>query len=198
VSDSRRRQVGPLAGRARTQLRRGSEMAGARVVRGLGVPALFAITLSAVVSALYVTVGVVAEDALGLTPLVFLLAGLFQVATILTYLEGSSLHREPGGASSLARYAFNEFWSFVAGWAILLDYLIVMAIAAIAITRYLAAFWGQTDEGIVQIAIMASCFAFIVTFLTGIASARGGTGGSPVYLTTSTSSTVMRPLSTMR
>jgi basic amino acid/polyamine antiporter, APA family len=137
-------------------------MAGARVVRGLGVPALFAITLSAVVSALYVTVGVVAEDALGLTPLVFLVAGLFQVATILTYVEGSSLHPEPGGASSLARYAFNEFWSFVAGWAILLDYLIVMAIAAIAITRYLAAFWGQTDEGIVQIAILASCFAFIV------------------------------------
>jgi APA family basic amino acid/polyamine antiporter len=137
-------------------------MAGARVVRGLGQPALFAITLSAVVSALYVTVGVVAEDALGLTPVVFLVAGLFQVSTILTYLEGSALHPERGGASSLARYAFDEFWSFVAGWAILLDYLIVMAIGVIAITRYLAAFWGQADEGVVQIAIITGCLMFIV------------------------------------
>ena len=48
-----------------------------------------------------------------------------------TYVEGSSLHPERGGASTFARYAFNELWSFVAGWAILLDYLIVMAIGAV-------------------------------------------------------------------
>ena len=45
-----------------------------------------------------------------------------------TYVEGNSLHPERGGASTFARYAFDELWSFVAGWAILLDYLIVMAI----------------------------------------------------------------------
>ena len=49
----------------------------------------------------------------------------------MTYVEGSSLHPERGGASTFARYAFDEFWSFVAGWAILLDYLIVMAIGAV-------------------------------------------------------------------
>ena len=162
MSDPRRRPGPPLAGRARHQLRRGSELAGARVVRGLGEPALFAITLSAVVAALYVTVGVVAEDALGLTPVVFLVAGLFLVSTILTYIEGSSLHPERGGASSIARYAFNELWSFLAGWAILLDYMIVMAIAAIAITHYLAAFWGAADDGAAQVAIVAGCFAFVV------------------------------------
>ena len=54
-----------------------------------------------------------------------------------TYVEGRSLHPERGGASTFARYAFDEFWSFVAGWAILLDYLIVMAIAAVAIIHYL-------------------------------------------------------------
>ena len=48
-----------------------------------------------------------------------------------TYVEGSSLHPERGGASTFARYAFDELWSFVAGWAILLDYLIVMAIGAV-------------------------------------------------------------------
>jgi basic amino acid/polyamine antiporter, APA family len=176
VSDSRRRAAPALAGRARDELRRRSEFAGARVVRGLGEPALFAITLSAVVAGLYVTVGVVAEDALGLTPVVFLVAGLFLVATLLTYIEGSSLHVERGGASSIARYAFNEFWSFVAGWAILLDYMIVMAISAIATTHYVAGIWGAADDGAVQIAILAACFAFVVgQNIRGLTAERLGT-----------------------
>ena len=176
MSDERRRNGPALAGRARDQLRRGSDFAGARVVRGLGEPALFAITLSAVVAGLYVTVGVVAEDALALTPVVFLVAGLFLVATILTYLEGSSLHPERGGASSLARYAFNEFWSFVAGWAILLDYMIVMAIGSIAITHYLAGLWGAANDGIAQVAIVAICFVFVVgQNVRGLSAERLGT-----------------------
>ena len=62
---------------------------------------------------------------------------------MLTYVEGSSLHPERGGASVFARYAFDELWSFIAGWAILLDYLIVMAIGAFAVSHYLAAFWAD-------------------------------------------------------
>jgi APA family basic amino acid/polyamine antiporter len=132
------------------------------VVRGLGEPAIFAITLSAVVAGLYITIGAVAEDALGLTPVVFLVAALFLVATLLTYIEGSSLHPERGGASSLARYAFNEFWSFVAGWAILLDYMIVMAIASLAITKYLSALWGPADEAPAEPILIGLCFAFVI------------------------------------
>jgi basic amino acid/polyamine antiporter, APA family len=176
VSDSRRTDGSALAGRARDQLRRGSELAGAQVVRGLGEPALFAITLSAVVSGLYITVGVVAEDALGLTPVVFLVAGLFLVATLLTYIEGSSLHPERGGASSVARYAFNEFWSFLAGWAILLDYMIVMAIGAIAITNYVAGVWDVADEGGAHVAIVSVCFAFVIAQnIRGLTAERLGT-----------------------
>ena len=68
-----------------------------------------------------------------------------------TYVEGNSLHPERGGASTFARYAFDELWSFIAGWAILLDYLIVMAIGAVAISDYLAAFWGELDEGVIEV-----------------------------------------------
>ena len=89
----------------------------------------------------------VAGRALGLTPLVFLLAGVFFAVTLATYVEGSSLHIERGGASTFARYAFDEFWSFVAGWAILLDYLIVMAMGAVVISEYLSVFWNELDEG---------------------------------------------------
>ena len=35
----------------------------------------------------------------------------------------------------------------MAGWAILLDYLIVMAIGAVVISEYLTVFWNGLDEG---------------------------------------------------
>ena len=41
------------------------------------------------------------------------------------------MHPERGGASTFARYAFDELVAFVAGWAFLLDYLIVMALARV-------------------------------------------------------------------
>jgi APA family basic amino acid/polyamine antiporter len=148
-------------GRVREQLRRGSEGAGARIARGLGAPALFAIALSAVGSSIYFALGVVSGDALGLTPLAYLAAGAFFVLTMLTYVEGNSLHPERGGASTFARYAFNELISFIAGWAILLDYLIVMAIGAFAVAHYLAAFWGAADDGLAEIVISAGTIAWV-------------------------------------
>jgi APA family basic amino acid/polyamine antiporter len=153
---------------ARGRLARGSARAEQRIIRGLGEPALFAITLSAIVSALFFALGVVARDALGLTPVAFLLAGGLFVLTMATYVEGNSLHPERGGASTFARYAFDEFWSFVAGWAILLDYLIVMALAAVSISDYLAAFWGELDDGLPELAITALSVTFVAA-----ANARG-------------------------
>ncbi len=152
------------AERARAGLRRGSERAGraeARISRGLGEPALFAILLSSVVSGLFMVLGEVADDALGLTPVAFLVSGLLFVFTIATYVEGSSLHPERGGASTFARYAFDELWSFIAGWAILLDYLIVMAIGAVAISDYLAVFWTGLDEGILEVVIAGLAMLFV-------------------------------------
>jgi APA family basic amino acid/polyamine antiporter len=142
-------------------LRRGSERTRVLMAHTLGEPALFAITLSAVVSAIFVSLGVVAGRALGLTPLVFLLSGVFFAVTMATYVEGSSLHIERGGASTFARYAFNEFWSFIAGWAILLDYLIVMAIGAVVISEYLTVFWTELDEGILPDLIAGAALLFV-------------------------------------
>ncbi len=146
--------------RVRAGLARGTETE-ARVARGLGEPALFAVALSAVVSSIYFGLGIVARDALALTPVVYAAAGLFFVATMLTYVEASSLHPERGGASLFARYAFNELWSFVAGWAILLDYLIVMAIAVFAVPSYLTAFWGPTDDGVLEVALYAAVLGYV-------------------------------------
>ena len=157
---------GGAGGRAREGLRRsseglkrGSERARVLIARTLGEPALFAITLSAVVSAIFFSLGVVADRALGVTPLVFLLAGIFFAVTMATYVEGTSLHVERGGASTFARYAFDEFWSFIAGWAILLDYLIVMAIGAVVISEYLSVFWSELGEGALPLVIAGGALA---------------------------------------
>ncbi|HEX6753731.1 MAG TPA: amino acid permease [Solirubrobacterales bacterium] len=105
--------------------------------RGLGVPGLFVAVYSAVGASIYFALGVVAERGLGLTPLIFLAAGLLFVLTTLSYAEGAGMLRERGGSSSFARHAFNELIAFVAGWAILIDYLIVAALAAISVPHYL-------------------------------------------------------------
>ena len=149
------------ASKVRQTLRRSSGEAEARIARSLGEPALFAIGLSAAGSSIYFALGVVADRALGLTPVVFLIVGAFFVVTMLTYVEGNSLHPERGGASVFARYAFDELWSFVAGWALLLDYLIVMAIGAFAVSHYLAAFWGPAGEAGMEVVIAGATIAYV-------------------------------------
>ncbi|HST68818.1 MAG TPA: amino acid permease [Solirubrobacterales bacterium] len=107
------------------------------VMRGLGVPALFAAAYSSVGFSIYFALGVVADKGLGLTPLIFLAAGLLFGLTTLTYVEGGAMFRERGGSSTFARHAFNELVAFIAGWAILIDYLIVIALAALSVPHYL-------------------------------------------------------------
>jgi APA family basic amino acid/polyamine antiporter len=121
--------------------------------RSLGSPALFAIVYSTVASALYVVLGSVARHALGATPIVFLIAAVFFLLTVMTYVEGASLHQERAGATVFARHAFNELWSFVAGWAILLDLVILIAITAFTATNYLAVFWSPLGHGTVELVV---------------------------------------------
>ena len=127
----------------------------------VGTPAIFAIVISAVGASIYVSLGVVARDALALTPLAYVAAGLFFVVTMLTYIEGNSLHPERGGASTLARYAFDELWSFIAGWAIILDYLIVMALCALSVPHYLQVFWRHTGDAGLEILIAALVLGWV-------------------------------------
>jgi basic amino acid/polyamine antiporter, APA family len=126
--------------------------------RGLGQPALFAIIYTSVASAIYFSLGVVATRALGLTPVVYLLAGIFFALACTTYVEGASLHQDRGGATVFARYAFNELVSFVAGWMILLDYIILIAVTSFSATNYLAAFWSPLGSGTDELLL---CFAII-------------------------------------
>lgn len=130
--------------------------------RGLGVPGLFIAVYSAVGFSIYFALGVVADRGLGLTPLIFLAAGLMFALTILSYVEGGAMFRERGGSSSFARHAFNELIAFIAGWAILIDYLIVAALAAVSVPHYLEPISPRLSEagweiGIAACVIAAAC-----------------------------------------
>jgi basic amino acid/polyamine antiporter, APA family len=129
--------------------------------KSLGAPALFGIVQGFVAASVYFSVGLVAQRALGFTWLVFLAGGLLFALIVLCYVEGASLHQERGGATVIARFAFNELVSFVAGWAICLDYLILIAICAFASTDYAAVFWGPLDSGVPEFLLAASLVAFV-------------------------------------
>src|SRR5213076_1143500 len=111
-----------------------------RRVHGTG--ALFSTAYGNVGSSIYYALGVTAAFALGLTPLVFLIAGVFFSATALTYAEGTVRFPEAGGSASFARHAFNELASFGAGWAQMLNYIITIAISAFFVPHYLSIFWA--------------------------------------------------------
>jgi APA family basic amino acid/polyamine antiporter len=110
--------------------------------RVLGVNALFATAYGNVGSSIYYALGLVASFALGLTPLVFVITGVFFYMTAATYAEATTMYPEAGGSSSFARRAFNEFWSFFAAWGQMLNYTITVAISAFFVPHYFGSVIG--------------------------------------------------------
>ncbi len=109
--------------------------------RVLGTGALFSTAYGNVGSSIYYALGLVAVFALGMTPVVFLIAGLIFLATASSYTEATTMFPEAGGSSSFARQAFNEFWSSLTAWGQMLNYIITVAISAFFLPHYLGVFW---------------------------------------------------------
>jgi basic amino acid/polyamine antiporter, APA family len=109
--------------------------------RVLGTGALFSTAYGNVGSSIYYALGLVAVFALGLTPVVFLIAGLIFICTAATYTEATTMYPEAGGSSSFARQAFNEFWSALTAWGQMLNYIITVAISAFFLPHYLGVLW---------------------------------------------------------
>ncbi len=127
------------------QLKRGT------LKRVLGVFDLFAIGYGDLGSSIYYALGVTALFALGATPIALGLAGVVFICTALTYAEMSSAFHESGGSASFARHAFNDLISFIAGWGLLLDYIVTIAISAFAVGPYLAYFFADLHNTPIQL-----------------------------------------------
>jgi APA family basic amino acid/polyamine antiporter len=113
-----------------------------RLRRVIDAPSLFAIGYGEIASSIYFALGVVALHALGFTPAVLLVAGAYFALVSLSYVEGTTAIRETGGAATFVRKAFNDFAGFVTGWALFLDYLIVIALSALFLPHYLGSAIG--------------------------------------------------------
>ncbi len=107
------------------------------LVRSLSSGSLASVAYGEVGSSIYFALGIIALFALGLTPWVLLAVGALFMLVALSYAEGTAAIPETGGAAMLARRAFNDPIGFLTGWLLLLDYAIVIALAALFTPHYL-------------------------------------------------------------
>ena len=112
-----------------------------RLRRVLGIPAVFSAGYGNVGSSIYYALGIVALVAMGATPVALGIAGILFIFTALTYAEGTAALPEAGGSASFARHGFNDLAGFVAGWALMLSYIVTISISAFTIPPYLGYFW---------------------------------------------------------
>jgi APA family basic amino acid/polyamine antiporter len=129
--------------------------------RSLGVTGLFSAGYGDVGSSIYYGLGVVALAAAGFTPIALALAGLIYIANALSYAEGGAMIPEAGGSASFARHAFNDLVGFISGWALMLSYVVTMALSSFTIPAYLAHFWPILAEPVAS----TSCSMGIIFFL---------------------------------
>ncbi len=85
---------------------------------------------------IYAALGIVIAAAMGMAPLAFALAGLVYVMIGLAYTELASSYPVAGGGQYYAMRGLGDFWGFIAGVGLLLDYTIDIALFATAATGY--------------------------------------------------------------
>ena len=138
--------------------------------RVLDAPALFSVAYGEIASSLYFALGIVAAYALGFTPLVLLFGGIFFLIVSLSYAEGTAAIPETGGAATFVRRAFNDVLGFLTGWALFLDYLIVIALSTLFLPHYLGTALGM--ESLRESPWDAVTAVCVIAAITGIRLAR--------------------------
>ncbi len=154
--------------------------------RVLGVGDLFAVGYGDLGSSIYYALGITTLFALGATPISLTIAGLVFAFTALSYAELTSMLRGSGGSASFTRHAFNDLISFIAGWGLLLDFIVTIAISAFAIGPYLGFYLGVLAYPWAKIALSVAIIAIL--FSINFFGAKNSTRMS-WFLTTLTLST---------
>jgi basic amino acid/polyamine antiporter, APA family len=153
------------------------------LLRKLGVADLFAVGYGDLGSSIYYALGITALFSLGAAPISLFLAGLVFVCTSLTYAEMTAALAAEGGSANFARVAFNDLISFIAGWGLLLDFIVTIAISIFSVAPYLAFLFGGLQStglhigfsiGLIGILYLINFFGVhhstrISIFLTGTA-----------------------------
>ena len=141
-----------------------------RLRRVLGIPAVFSAGYGNVGSSIYYALGIVALVAMGATPVALGIAGILFIFTALTYAEGTAAFPEAGGSASFTRHGFGNLAGFIAGWALMLSYIVTISISAFTIPPYLGFFFEPFKDSPVigTFASMGIVFFLMVLNVFGI------------------------------
>lgn len=123
-----------------------SRLESSNLLRKLRVFDLFAVGYGDLGSSIFYALGITTVLSLGMAPISLLLAGLVFVCTSLTYAEMTAATKASGGSASFARIAFNDLISFIAGWGLLLDFIVTIAISIFSILPYLLFLFGGVQS----------------------------------------------------
>ena len=113
--------------------------AGAR--RDISVWGSFSWGYADVGASIYLALGLVLSATHGAAWLAFGLAGLVYILVGFGYTELAAAYPVAGGGQYYAQRGLGDFWGFVAGAALLLDYTIDVALFSVASIGYLRFFW---------------------------------------------------------
>src|SRR5512136_3195479 len=86
---------------------------------------------------LYAALSIVIAAAQGMAPLAFAMAGLVYVMIGLAFTELASSYPVAGGGHYYSLRGLGDFWGFIAGIGLLLDYTIDIGLFAVAATGYI-------------------------------------------------------------
>ncbi len=136
------------------------------LARALGARSVASVAYGEIGSSLFIALGLVAFLAGALLPWVLLGVGAVVFLVSLSYAEGVSAVPETGGGAMLVRRAFNDPAGFFTGWLLLLDYVVVIALAALVTPHYAGEAFGwdalthEPWDGIVAIGVVVGVAAF--------------------------------------
>ncbi len=105
--------------------------------RDIGWLESFAIGYGDVGADIFLALGVVFLYAAGAAPFAFMIAAVVYLLIGLTYAELSSVYPYAGGCHIFALKGFNSLLGFIAGWALMLDYVICISLFSLAAAGYL-------------------------------------------------------------
>ncbi len=105
--------------------------------REIGTWGSFSMGYADVGADIYVVLGVIAFFAGVASPIAFALAATTYVCTGLCYAELATAYPVAGGGQFYSMKAFGKIHGFVAGWGLMLDYTIDIALFALATVGYL-------------------------------------------------------------
>ena len=131
--------------------------------RVVGIGGLFGTTYGYIGTSIYFVLGGIALYSLGVTPILILVVGLVFIVTAWSYAEGSAAMPEASGVASFARRAFDPMTGFIAAWALLLDSIILVAIACSFVPYYLGVLWPQLQVWPYAFLIGIGAVALLVT-----------------------------------